>query len=238
MQTVINISVSRQLGKKSFRMLLSARNCENVWPARSSETKAIKFRFSLSRQTKKNLWKNVRENEQIEQSMTEIAVFKVSTSFTSKIKKFAVSPKEVKFFLLSSYVLGNPQVKCFLWWPFGDQLQGRREDFVIEGAYRQSIQWHYGHNSAYQDCEQGTFLGRFGCILLRENFWDWSSLRCNLVYSGCLNLANAWIPFWTCNSEIFNKPKRGGGPGPTPKSALELFRFGHQRIFFGAKIYQ
>ena len=65
--------------------------------------------------------------------MTEIAVFKVSTSFTSKIKKFAVSPKEVKFFLLSSYVLGNPQVKCFLWWSFGDQLQGRREDFVIEG---------------------------------------------------------------------------------------------------------
>ena len=102
--------------------------------------------------------------------MTEIAVFKVSTSFTSKIKKFAVSLKEVKFFLLSSYVFGNPQVKCFLWWPFGDQLQGRREDFVIEGAYRQSIQWHYGHNSAYQDCEQGTFLGRFGCILLRENF--------------------------------------------------------------------
>ena len=68
--------------------------------------------------------------------MTEIAVFKVSTRFTSKIKKFAVSPKEVKFFLLSSYVFGNPQVKCFLWWPFGDQLQGRREDFVIEGAYR------------------------------------------------------------------------------------------------------
>ena len=65
---------------------------------------------------------------QIKQSVTEIAVFKVSTRFISKIKKFAVSPKEVKFFLLSSYVLGNPQVKCFLWWPFGDQLQGRTED--------------------------------------------------------------------------------------------------------------
>ena len=64
--------------------------------------KAIKFRFSLSRQ------KNVRESKQIEQSVTELDVFKVSMRFTSKIKKVAVSPKEVKFFLLCSYVLGNP----------------------------------------------------------------------------------------------------------------------------------
>ena len=42
------------------------------------------------------------------------------------------------------------------------------------------------------------FLGSFGRTLLRENFWDLSSLRCNLVHSGCLNLANAWIPYWTC----------------------------------------
>ena len=66
--------------------------------------------------------------------MTELDVFKVSLRFTSKIKKVAVSLKEVKFFLLSSYVLGNPQVKFFLWWPFGNQLQGRTEDFVIEGG--------------------------------------------------------------------------------------------------------
>ena len=40
------------------------------------------------------------------------------------------------------------------------------------------------------DCERRTFLGSFGCMLLRENFWDWSSLRCNLVHSGRWNLAN------------------------------------------------
>ena len=132
MHTVI--SVSRQLEKRSFHARLSAQNCENVWPARSRETKTVKFRFSLLRQTKKNLWKNVRENKQIEQSVTELDVFKVSMRFTSRIKKVAVSPKEVKFFLLSSYVLGNPQVKFFLWWPFGDQLQWQIEDFVIEKA--------------------------------------------------------------------------------------------------------
>ena len=53
--------------------------------------------------------------------MAEIAVFKVSTRFTSKIKKVAVSPKEVKFFLLSSYVLGNPPSQIFpleaIWQP-------------------------------------------------------------------------------------------------------------------------
>ena len=66
--------------------------------------------------------------------MKELDVFKVSMRFTSKIKKVAVSPKEVKFFLLSSYVLGSPQVKFFLWKPFGNHLQGWTEDFVIEGA--------------------------------------------------------------------------------------------------------
>ena len=62
-----------------------------------------------------------------------------------------------------------------------------------------------------------------GRMLLRENFWDWSSLRCNLVHSGRLNLANAWIPYWTCNAKIFNKPQKGGPgpPRPTPKSALD-----------------
>ena len=44
------------------------------------------------------------------------------------------------------------------------------------------------------------------------------------MLSGCLNLANAWIPYGTCSAEIFNKPqKRGGGAGPTPKSALEYW---------------
>lgn len=31
-------------------------------------------------------------------------------------------------------------------------------------------------------------------MLLRKKLLDCSSLRCNLVYSGRLNLANAWIP--------------------------------------------
>ena len=44
-------------------------------------------------------------------------------------------------------------------------------------------------------------------MLLRENFLDWSSLRCNLVHSGRLNLANAWFSYLTCNAEIFNKPQ-------------------------------
>ena len=57
----------------------------------------------------------------------------------------------------------------------------------------------------------------------REHFWDWSSLRCNVVHSGRLNLANTWIRYWTCNAEIFNKPQKGvpGPPRPTPKSALD-----------------
>ena len=59
-------------------------------------------------------------------------------------------------------------------------------------------------------------------MLLQGNFWDWSSLRCNLVHSGRLNLANAWIPYWKCNAEIFNKPQKVGGRArPTPKSALD-----------------
>ena len=41
-------------------------------------------------------------------------------------------------------------------------------------------------------------------------FWDWSSLRCSLVHSGRFKLANAWIPYWTCNAQIFNKPQEGG----------------------------
>ena len=100
--------------------------------------------------------------------------------------------------------------------------QGWTEDFVIEGAQIYSRQWHYGCNSTHQDCERRTFLGRFRCMLLCENFRVWSSLRCNLVHSGHLNLANAWIQFWTCNAEILNKPqkRRPGPPGPTPKSTL------------------
>ena len=39
------------------------------------------------------------------QSVTEATVFKVS--MRSKIKKVAVSPKEVKFFVSSTYVLGR-----------------------------------------------------------------------------------------------------------------------------------
>ena len=47
-------------------------------------------------------------------------------------------------------------------------------------------------------------------MFLQENVWDWSSLRCNLVHSGRLELANAWIPYWTCNAEILNKTQKGG----------------------------
>ena len=53
--------------------------------------------------------------------------------------------------------------------------------------------------------EPTLFLGSFGRMLPRENFWDWSSLRCDLVHSERLNLATARIPYWTCNAEIFNK---------------------------------
>ena len=85
--------------------------------------------------------------------------------------------------------------------------QEQTEDFVIARASRYTRQWQYGCDSAHQDCELCTFLGSFGRMLLRENFWDWSSLRCNLVHSGHLNLASAWIPYWTCNAELFNKPQ-------------------------------
>ena len=102
-------------------------------------------------------------------------------------------------------------------------IQGWTEDFVIEGALRYIIQWQYGRDRAHQDCERRTFLGSFGCTLLRENVCDWSSLRCNLVHSGRLNLANAWNPYWTCNAEIFNKPqKRGPGPPCGPPLNLPL----------------
>ena len=62
-------------------------------------------------------------------------------------------------------------------------------------------------------------------MLLRENFWDWSSLICNLVHSEHLILANAWIPYWTSDTRLQKKkiPGQKGGPGPpgsTPKPAL------------------
>ena len=62
-------------------------------------------------------------------------------------------------------------------------------------------------------------------MLLRENFWDWSSLICNLVHSERLELANAWIPYWTSDTRLQKKkiPGQKEGPGPpesTPKSAL------------------
>ena len=71
-------------------------------------------------------------------------------------------------------------------------------------------------DSAHQDCKWRTFHGSFG------RMQDFKKLRCNLVHFGRLNLANAWLPYQTCNTEIFNKPqKKGPGPpGPTPKSAL------------------
>ena len=75
----------------------------------------------------------------------------------------------------------------------------------------------YRRDSAHQDCERRTFLGSFRPTLLPEKICDLSSLRCNPVHSGRLNLANAWIPYRTCNAEIFNKPqkRRPGPPGPT-----------------------
>ena len=59
-------------------------------------------------------------------------------------------------------------------------------------------------------------------MLLQENICYRSTLRCNAVHSGRLSLANAWIPYRTCNAEIFNKPQKRGPepPGPIPKSAL------------------
>ena len=50
------------------------------------------------------------------------------------------------------------------------EYQGRTEDFVVEGAQRDSIQLQYGRHSAHQDCERRTSLGSFGRMLLRENF--------------------------------------------------------------------
>ena len=65
----------------------------------------------------------------------------------------------------------------------------------------------YSGNMAHLDCERHTFVGSFGHMILWESFWDWNSLRCYLVHSGHLNLANAWIPYWICYADIFYKPQ-------------------------------
>ena len=42
--------------------------------------------------------------------------------------------------------------------------------------------------------------------------------------AGRLNLANTWIPYWTCYAETFNKPQKGDGgeaPWALPYSALD-----------------
>ena len=70
------ISASRELGKGSFCMWLSERNCKKCLTSELKWMKAISFRFSLSRQTETkgdnnkwrynvcaHLWKNVRENK-------------------------------------------------------------------------------------------------------------------------------------------------------------------------------
>ena len=44
-------------------------------------------------------------------SVTEAAVFKVSMRFNQKIKKVAVSPKEVKFFVLSILMFWEDETK-------------------------------------------------------------------------------------------------------------------------------
>ena len=91
---------------------------------------------------------------------------------------------------------------------------GADEGFFDRGG----LEIQYTESIWAQYCPSGlqmvNFSGSFGPMLLQENFWDWSSLRCNLVHSGCLNFANVWIPYWTCNAEIFNKPQKGGGWGP------------------------
>ena len=53
-------------------------------------------------------------------------------------------------------------------------------------------------------------------MLLRENFWDWSSLICNLVHSERLELANAWIPYWTSDTRLQKKKIPGQKRGPAP----------------------
>ena len=65
----------------------------------------------------------------------------------------------------------------------------------------------YSGNMAHLESKRRTFQGSFGHMILWESFWDWNSLRCDLVHSGRLNLANVWIPYWTCNADIFHKPQ-------------------------------
>ena len=67
------------------------------------------------------------------------------------------------------------------------------------------------------------FPNEFRAHVPPGKFWDWSSLRCSVVHSGRFKLANAWIPYWTCNAQIFNKPQEGGrGPlGPPVNPPLD-----------------
>ena len=65
----------------------------------------------------------------------------------------------------------------------------------------------FSGNMAHLDCERRTFLESFRPMILWESFGDWNSLKCYLVHSGCLNLANAWIPYWIWYADIFYKPQ-------------------------------
>ena len=53
---------------------------------------------------------------------------------------------------------------------FCRMLQGRTEDFVIEGAERSSIVAKYGRDSAHLECQERDVLGEAGSVLPRENF--------------------------------------------------------------------
>ena len=56
------------------------------------------------------------------------------------------------------------------------------------------------------------------------------------MHSGRLNLANAWIPYWKCNAEIFNKPQKGGegggGLGPPLNPPLIASHVSENALFY------
>ena len=55
--------------------------------------------------------------------------------------------------------------------------------------------WQYGRKSAHLERQSRDLLGGSGGMPPLENFENLSTLRCNLVQSGRLNLANGRIPY-------------------------------------------
>ena len=99
----------------------------------------------------------------------------------------------VLFSLFKSFIVKMVRNRRLaIWFPAGiprvrrqyTRLEGRTEDFADRGDLEL---WYtvatLGRDSAHQDCGRRTFLGSFGCMLLRGNFLDWSSLRCTEMQS-------------------------------------------------------